>query len=80
MPRGTRYRTASSQQPSPQAHPSLHCTCVKAAGQATLQLTTDTQWTRHVPWQVTSQFFAEVHVTVLASPTLGAQSFTLVQL
>jgi hypothetical protein len=45
-----------------------------------LQLTTDTQWTRHVPWQVTSQLFAEVHVTVLESPTIRAQSFTLVQL
>jgi hypothetical protein len=32
-----------------------------------------------VPWHVTSQLPVDVHVTVLWSPTVGAQSFTLVQ-
>jgi hypothetical protein len=44
-----------------------------------LQLTTDRQWTRQVPRHVTSQLPVDVQVTELASPTVGAQSFALVQ-
>ena len=38
----------------------------------------DPQCTRHVPWHVTSQLPVDVHVTTLWSPTVGAQSLTLV--
>jgi len=42
-----------------------------------LQLPLEMQRTRHVPLHVTLQLPTEVHVTALASPTLGAQSLTL---
>jgi hypothetical protein len=48
-------------------------------GQKTVQLPVFTQWTRHVPSQVTSQLPTESQVTSLASPTRGAQLLTLVQ-
>jgi hypothetical protein len=72
-------REAGRQQGCPQAHPSLHCARTSGAGHATLQFPVDTQCTRHVPWQVTSQLAVDEQVTVLASPTTGAQSLTLVQ-
>jgi len=46
--------------------------------QPTLQLPVEMHRTRHDPVQVTLQFETDVHVTSAASPTRGAQSFTLV--
>jgi hypothetical protein len=44
-----------------------------------LQLPVLVHSTRQAPWQVTLQFATLVQVTVLPSPTSGAQSFTLTQ-
>ena len=66
------------QQPCPHAHPSSHLVGIAPAGQVTLQGPVEWHRTRHVPWQVTSQLPVEEHVTTLPSPTVGAQSLTLV--
>ncbi len=66
------------QHPCPHAHPSLHVVRAADAGHVTLHGPVELQWTRHVPWHVTSQLPVDVHVTTLCSPTVGAQSLTLV--
>ena len=68
-----------SQQPSPHAKPSLHLVLEPPSPpHVTLHGPVFEQCTRQEPWQTTSQFPVDVHVTTLSSPTVGAQSLTLV--
>lgn len=65
------------QQAWPHDQPSSHFVFSTPLGQPTLQLPVEMQRTRHVPLHVTLQLPTDVHVTSLAAPTVGAQSFTL---
>ena len=74
-----KLQSRAGQHASPHAQPSLHIVPAADDGHETLHGPVEPQWTRHVPWQVTSQLPVDVHVTTLWSPTVGAQSLTLVQ-
>lgn len=68
------------QQPCPHASPSLHVMGAAPSGHVALHISVEGQCTRHAPVHVTSQLPEESHVTLLESPTVGAQSFTFVHM
>jgi hypothetical protein len=63
----------------PHAKPSAHIVGLVPPGQEVLHGPVEEQCTRQLPLHVTSLLPVDVQVTVLPSPTVGAQSLTLVQ-